>query len=82
MSYFVIWRYSGRTTLYNFESEVVAREHATDLGRELPPHASVALYRGEMMSSISRGSCGQCPDLDECFKLSNCARIDLLKPGE
>ncbi len=82
MIYFVIWKMNGRTTLYQFDSEAVARSHHSDLAAELPPHAFVALYKGDMVASVHRGSCSQCPDLDECFKAGSCARIDLLKPGE
>ena len=78
VTYFVVWRYAGRETLYTFGEEHAASLHYDDLVRELPPLASVSLYQGERRRSISQGSCGECPHVDKCADEGRCARLDVV----
>ena len=76
MTYFVIWRYGGRETVWAFSNDLDAQNHFQELVNEQPPHGDLRYYVGDLRKSVSRGGCVDCPTIVECCDAGRCARLD------
>jgi len=72
MSWFVVWRYAGRVTIYDHRSEAEARRQFDELVDELGPMMELRLYQGDRRRSVGYGACDKCATLDDCCREERC----------
>jgi hypothetical protein len=80
MTYFVVWTYGGRESVWAFSHEDEAQAHFYELANEQPPHGALRFYAGDLRKSVSRGGCEDCPTISDCCDANRCARVDVRLP--